>query len=68
MWQKQCKGYGKKVMVWTDISNNYPDIISQFPKDLIPVLWEYSDNPSSMTKWLTPGKKGESSILCTVGS
>lgn len=52
-----CKGYGKKVMVWTDISNNYPDIISQFPKDLIPVIWEYSDDPSSMTKWLTPVKK-----------
>ena len=44
-------------MVWTDISNNYPDIISQFPKDLIPVLWEYSDNPASVTKWLTPVKK-----------
>jgi hexosaminidase len=52
-----CKGYGKKVMVWTDITNNYPDIISQFPKDLLPVLWEYSDTPSSMTKWLIPVKK-----------
>lgn len=52
-----CKGYGKKVMVWTDISNNYPDIISQFPKELIPVLWEYSDNPTSVTKWLAPVKK-----------
>ncbi len=49
-----AKGYGKKVMVWTDISNNYPDIIAQFPKDIIPVLWEYSDNPSSLTKWLMP--------------
>jgi hexosaminidase len=52
-----CKSYGKKVMVWTDISNNYPDIISQFPRDLIPVLWEYSDTPSSVTKWLVPVKK-----------
>ena len=54
---KTLKGYGKKVMLWTDISNNYPDIISQFPKDLIPVLWEYSDNPESVNKWLTPVKK-----------
>jgi hexosaminidase len=51
---KTVKEYGKRVMVWTDISNNYPDIISQFPKDIIPVLWEYSDKPSSVTKWLTP--------------
>ncbi len=54
---KTEKEYGKKVMVWTDISNNYPDIISQFPKDLIPVLWEYSDNPASLNKWLAPVKK-----------
>jgi hexosaminidase len=52
-----AKSYGKKVMVWTDISNNYPDIISEFPKDLLPVLWEYSDNSASVTKWLTPVKK-----------
>jgi hexosaminidase len=51
---KTVKENGKKVMVWTDISNNYPDIIKQFPKEIIPVLWEYSDNPSSVTKWLTP--------------
>ncbi len=51
---KTVKEYGKKVMVWTDISNNYPDIIKQFPKEIIPVLWEYSDNPSSVTQWLTP--------------
>ncbi len=54
---RTVKEYGKKVMVWTDISNNYPDIISQFPKDIIPVLWEYSDNPASLAKWLTPVKK-----------
>jgi hypothetical protein len=46
--------YGKKVMVWTDISKNYPDIISEFPKDLIPVIWDYSDQPASFAKWLKP--------------
>jgi hexosaminidase len=54
---KTEKEWGKKAMVWTDISNNYPDIISLFPKDLIPVLWEYSDNPASLNKWMTPVKK-----------
>ena len=54
---KTLRSYGKRVMLWTDISNNYPDIISKFPKDLIPVLWEYSDDPGSLTKWLTPVKK-----------
>ncbi len=54
---KNFQSYGKKVMVWTDISNNYPDIISEFPKNMIPVLWEYSDEPGSIDKWLNPVKK-----------
>jgi len=54
---KTLQSYGKTVMVWTDISNNYPDIISEFPKELVPVIWEYSDNLSSITKWLKPIQK-----------
>lgn len=54
---KTLQDYGKTVMVWTDISRNYPEIISEFPKELIPVIWEYSDNPSSITKWIKPVKK-----------
>jgi len=56
---KKLQGYGKTVMVWTDISKNYPNIISEFPKELIPVIWEYSDNPTSIKKWLDPIKKEE---------
>jgi hexosaminidase len=56
---KTLQNYGKTVMAWTDISNNYPDILSEFPKKLIPVIWEYSDNPASFSKWLKPIRKGE---------
>jgi len=54
---KEMQRYGKTVMVWTDISNVYPDIISEFPKGLVPVVWEYSDKPSSFEKWLKPIRK-----------
>jgi hypothetical protein len=54
---KELKGYGKTVMLWTDISNNYPDIMSEFPRDVIPVIWEYSDKPASFAKWLNPINK-----------
>ncbi len=54
---KILQSYGKTVMVWTDISKNYPDIISEFPKELIPVIWEYTDNPTRITNWLKPVKK-----------
>jgi hypothetical protein len=49
--------YGKTVMVWTDISNNYPDIISEFPRDIIPVIWEYSEKPASFARWFKPIQK-----------
>jgi len=49
--------FGKTVMIWTDITNTHPDILSEFPKGLVPVIWEYSDNPAAMTKWLKPVKK-----------
>jgi hexosaminidase len=53
----ELQSYGRKVMVWTDISRNYPGIISRFPKDIIPVIWEYSDDPASVSRWLEPVKK-----------
>jgi hypothetical protein len=49
--------YGKTVMLWTDITKNYPDIISEFPKGLIPVIWEYSDKADRIPRWLKPVKK-----------
>ena len=51
--------YGKTVMAWTDITYNYPEIIEKFPKDLIPVIWEYSDEPGSVSKWLNPIQKNK---------
>lgn len=54
---KSLQSYGKTVMMWTDIANVYPDIMSEFPKEIIPVIWEYSSNPASFSKWLKPFAK-----------
>lgn len=54
---KSFQEYGKTVMLWTDITHTYPDIMDEFPKDLIPVIWEYSDNKVSFSNWLTPIRK-----------
>lgn len=48
------EGYGKKVMVWTDISSEYPDILSKFPKKVNPVVWEYSADTTVMNDWIRP--------------
>ncbi len=46
--------YGKKVMVWTDMSKDHPGIIAKFPKGIVPVVWDYSDNYSSIKEWIKP--------------
>lgn len=46
--------YGKTVMLWTDISKEYPDILSEFPKKVIPVIWEYGDDTAVMNDWIKP--------------
>ena len=48
------ESYGKTVMVWTDISETYPEILSQFPKKVIPVIWEYGDDTTVMNNWIKP--------------
>ncbi len=54
---KAFQNYGKTVMVWTDISKNYPNILSEFPKKLIPVIWEYSDKSTRFKRRIEPVKK-----------
>jgi hexosaminidase len=51
---KTVQSFGKTVMVWTDISKNYPDIISQFPREIIPVVWDYSSDSASIRRWIKP--------------
>ena len=54
---KTVQQFGKTPMVWTDISKTYPGIIARFPKELIPVVWDYSDNAASIKEWITPIEK-----------
>ena len=49
-WQK----YGKTVLAWTDMNSYYPDIMSRFPKEVIPVIWEYSPDTAAIHHYLDP--------------
>lgn len=47
-----CKKYNKKVMMYSDILLNHPEIIDKLPKDIIPVDWHYRPDyiyPSTIT-------------------
>ncbi|ULQ52096.1 glycoside hydrolase family 20 zincin-like fold domain-containing protein [Flavihumibacter fluvii] len=50
----ELKKYGKKVLAWTDMSKYYPGILSKFPDDEVPVVWEYSPDSAAMYSYLDP--------------
>lgn len=52
--QQEWKKYGKTVLAWTDMNNYYPDIMSKFPKEVIPVIWEYSPDTAAIHHYLNP--------------
>jgi hexosaminidase len=56
---KELQQHGKTVMVWTDISKNHPGIIAKFPKQVIPVVWDYSDKIASIETWIEPIEKAK---------
>jgi hypothetical protein len=60
---EEFKKYGKTVMAWTDMTNFYPEIISKFPKDVIPVIWEYSPDPRAVNRFLAPVLKYGSTFM-----
>lgn len=57
--REELKKYGKTVLAWTDMSAYYPDILSKFPKDVIPVIWEYSPDSVALYNYLAPVLKAD---------
>lgn len=51
---QELRKYGKTVMAWTDMSHYYPQILSRFPDDVIPVIWEYSPDSAALYHYLDP--------------
>ena len=54
MVNSECKKYGKKILAWTDMNNFYTDIITKIPKDVTPVIWEYSPDTAAINHFLQP--------------
>lgn len=45
---------GKTIMAWTDMNKYYPDFMSKFPKETIPVIWEYSPDTAAINRYVWP--------------
>lgn len=52
--QHEWAKYGKQVLAWTDMNSYYPDILSKFPKEVIPVVWEYAPDTQAIHHYLDP--------------
>ncbi len=36
-----CLSHGRRMMFWADILNEYPELIPELPKDMVPMEWGY---------------------------
>jgi hypothetical protein len=59
----ELKQYGKTVLAWTDMNNFYPDILAKFPKEVIPVIWEYTPDTAAINHYLRPVLKEKRSFF-----
>jgi hexosaminidase len=50
----QLKRHNKKVMLWTDMTKFQPKLIEAYPKEVIPVVWEYSEDSIKIDTWIKP--------------
>ncbi len=39
-----CTDKGKKMLFWADIINEYPELVAEFPKDVLALNWGYYDD------------------------
>ncbi|MDR3711475.1 MAG: glycoside hydrolase family 20 zincin-like fold domain-containing protein [Puia sp.] len=61
--QQELKKHGKTVLAWTDMNSFYPDILSKFPKEVIPVIWEYAPDTAALYHYLNPVLKENRSFF-----
>ncbi len=40
---EQVQKHGKIMMFWADMVQNHPEVLDELPKDIIPLLWGYSE-------------------------
>jgi len=59
----ELKQYGKTVLAWTDMNNYYPDILTKFPKEVVPVIWEYTPDTAAINHYLRPVLKEKRSFF-----
>lgn len=55
----EFKQYGKTLLAWTDMNAFYPTILTKFPADVIPVIWEYSPDTTAINNYLNPVLKAK---------
>jgi hexosaminidase len=51
---EEFKQFGKTALAWTDMNSFYPKVIEKFPKDVIPVIWEYTPDTAAISHYLNP--------------
>lgn len=61
---ERARPLGKKLMFWGDIALSHPELISQLPRELVAMTWDYEPR-EDFTRWIEPfGKLGMEVWVC----
>lgn len=63
---KMVKSHGVRMSIWGDILLDYPNLISQIPKDVIIGTWTYDDH-ASFDRYIRPFKEAGLEFFVTPG-
>ncbi|MDP6490795.1 MAG: family 20 glycosylhydrolase [Kiritimatiellia bacterium] len=61
---KLCDKHGKRMNIWGDIVLKYPELIPEFPKDVVMLNWDYAAKGSLMPRTREFSEAGLSTMVC----
>lgn len=61
---KLCNIHGKRMNAWADILLKYPDLLSQLPKDICLLNWEYEQNGENIKRTEEIANAGINMMVC----
>ncbi|MBN2182282.1 MAG: family 20 glycosylhydrolase [Sedimentisphaerales bacterium] len=61
---RMCEYHGKRMNIWADILLKYPELLSELPKDIVLLNWEYEQDGANIAKTRQIAESGLAFMVC----